>query len=132
MQLADVLKERREAHHQRMVRRWHHRQAVRRARAAAAAAAQAAQAATASAPSSSSSAWDCISMREEGGHNSVAGYFGFIYPPGSYIAPGPAVAAQYGNDWLAVPYAAQLMVAEALQRAYGWAPWSTAGACGLG
>lgn len=87
---------------------------------------------TVSAPApSSSDAWACIALHEEGGHNSVAGYFGFIYAPSSYIDPAPAIAAQYGNSWLSIPYAAQLQIAEALQAKYGWSPWSTAPGCGL-
>ena len=83
-------------------------------------------------PSSSGSAWACIASHEEGGHNSVAGYFGFIYPPSTYIEPGPSIAAQYGESWLNVPYSVQLGMAEALQAHYGWSPWSTAPGCGLG
>lgn len=131
-----ALLERARAHaaHLEAVARWHHvravaryKQRVRERRAAARQqAAQAAQAATAF-----STAMACIGLHEEGGHNSVAGYYGFVYPPSSYIDPGPAIAAQYGDDWLAVPQSAQLQLAAALQAAYGWSPWSTAGACGL-
>ena len=108
---------------------------ARRARRRALAAQRAAQAQQAAATPSASTgfeaAMDCIGIHEEGGSNSVAGYFGFVYPPSAYIEPGPSIAATYGDSWLDVPRSAQLELAAALQAAYGWSPWSTAGACGL-
>ncbi len=76
----------------------------------------------------------CISIHEEYGFDggtTIAGYFGFIYPPSSYQAPGPAIAAAYGDSWLSVPLSAQLGMAYSLYQSYGWSPWSTAGTCGL-
>lgn len=67
----------------------------------------------------------CIGIHEEGGQNSTAGYFGFIYPPSSYGESG------YGDSWLAWPRSAQVAVAWHLYERYGWQPWSTAGVCGL-
>lgn len=79
-------------------------------------------------------AMSCISDHEEygyGGGTTVAGYFGYVYPPSVYIDPGPTIAATYGDSWLNVPLGAQLDMAWALYQAYGWSPWSTAGTCGL-
>lgn len=87
-----------------------------------------------SVPASFYSAMSCISLHEEygmDGPNTVAGYFGFVYPPSGYIAPGPQMARTYGNSWLSIPLGAQLQVAYALYRHYGWSPWSTAPGCGL-
>lgn len=67
----------------------------------------------------------CIGNAEESGHNSVAGYFGFIYPPSSYHEYG------YGDSWLNWPRSAQERVAWHLYGKYGWSPWSTAPGCGL-
>lgn len=66
--------------------------------------------------------WGCVALHEEGGHNSVAGYFGTIYPPSQYPG-GAAVAAQYGDSWLNVPYPAQLAVAQTILAAYGPGAW---------
>lgn len=66
--------------------------------------------------------WGCVALHEESGHNSVAGYFGTIYPPSMYPG-GDAVAAEYGDSWLGVPYAAQLTVAQAILAAYGPGAW---------
>ena len=71
----------------------------------------------------------CIAIRESGNSNSWAGYFGFIYPPSSYVHPGPAVARKYGNSWLNIPYDVQLTVAWGLYTHYGFSPWTTAPAC---
>jgi hypothetical protein len=76
----------------------------------------------------------CISTHEEygmDGQNTIAGYFGLIYPPSGYIDPGPTIASQYGDSWLGVPQSAQLELSYALYQAYGFGPWSTAPACGL-
>lgn len=67
----------------------------------------------------------CIGIHEEGGQNSVAGYFGFIYPPSAYGEYG------YGDSWLNWPRSAQELVAYHLYQRYGWSPWSTAPGCGL-
>lgn len=77
--------------------------------------------------------WSCVAQSEEGGSNSTAGYFGTIYPPSSYPG-GDAVAAQYGDSWLSVPYSVQLSVAQQIQAAYGWSAWGvlTRERCGLG
>lgn len=79
----------------------------------------------------------CISRHEEygfpdeGGHNTIAGYFGMPSSPSMY--PGSAYAvATYGDYWLAIPFAAQLPIAYAELLKYGWYPtWSTAPGCGL-
>lgn len=76
----------------------------------------------------------CISEHEEygmDGPNTVAGYFGLVYPPSGYIDPGPSIAAAYGDSWLQVPLEQQLRLAYSLYRAYGWDPWTTAPGCGL-
>jgi hypothetical protein len=96
---------------------------------------QPASAPTASTPSWFRSDMACISIHEEygvDGPNTVAGYFGFIYSPASYISPGPELAAQYGNSWQSIPLEGQYEVAYSLWQEYGWSPWSTAGMCGLG
>lgn len=67
----------------------------------------------------------CIGLHEEGGHNSVAGFFGFVYPPSSYGEYG------YGDSWLNWPLTAQLRVAYHLYQRFGWSPWTTAPGCGL-
>jgi hypothetical protein len=87
-----------------------------------------------STPSWFRNAMACISTHEEygvDGHNTVAGYFGFIYSPASYVEPGPSLAARYGNSWMDIPLEGQYEVAYALEQKYGWSPWSTAGMCGL-
>lgn len=79
-------------------------------------------------------AMSCISDHEEYGYSggtTIAGYFGFVYPPSSYQSPGPAIAATYGDSWLNVPLSAQLEMAWSLYSSYGWSPWTTAGTCGL-
>lgn len=73
----------------------------------------------------------CIGIHEEGGQNSVAGYFGFVFSPSTYLDPAPSIAATYGNSWLSIPRSEQLRVAYALYQSYGWSPWSTAPGCGL-
>jgi hypothetical protein len=106
---------------------------------AAAAHARAMEAQQAAASSGAASPWftsamSCISDHEEyglGGGTTIAGYFGFIYPPSSYQEPGPTIAATYGDSWLSVPLGAQLDMAWSLYSSYSWSPWSTAGACGL-
>jgi hypothetical protein len=69
----------------------------------------------------------CVAMAEEGGHNSVAGYFGFIYPPSSYGASG------YGESWLNWPWSAQVQVALGLYHRYGGSAWGslTRQKCGI-
>lgn len=71
----------------------------------------------------------CVAMAEEGGHNSTAGYFGFIYSPSSYGAS----EATYGASWLNWPYSAQLAVALDLFRRYGGSAWGplTRSKCGI-
>jgi len=76
----------------------------------------------------------CISTKEEygeNGQNTWAGYFGMVSPPSAYPEPGPTYARTYGDSWLDIPLAAQIDITYAEWQAYGWSPWSTAGACGL-
>jgi hypothetical protein len=76
----------------------------------------------------------CISAHEEygmNGPNTVAGYFGLIYPPSVYVDPGPTIASQYGDSWLDVPLSPQLALSYSLYQHYGWSPWSTAPGCNL-
>jgi hypothetical protein len=73
----------------------------------------------------------CIGIHEEGGNNSIAGYYGFIYPPGSYGPVDQALVSTYGYSWLNWPRSAQNRVAYMLYGMYGWSPWSTAPGCGL-
>lgn len=77
----------------------------------------------------------CVSDHEEyglSGSNTSAGYFGFAAgPPSVYVEPGPTYAREYGDSWLDIPQSAQVQIAYAVYRAYGWSPWTTAGACGL-
>jgi hypothetical protein len=74
----------------------------------------------------------CIGQLEEGGGNSIAGYYGYIYSPSQYQDPGPSIAATYGDSWLSVPRSAQDALAWSLYQSYSWTPWSTAASCGLG
>lgn len=69
----------------------------------------------------------CIGIHEEGGQNSVAGMYGFVYPPSAYVA----WWQRYGDSWLGWPRPAQQLVAWTLYQRYGWSPWSTAVGCGL-
>ena len=76
----------------------------------------------------------CIADHEEYGFeggSTSAGYFGFIYPPGSYGPVDQALVATYGSSWVNWPLGAQLRVAWMLYGMYGWSPWSTAPGCGL-
>jgi hypothetical protein len=105
---------------------------VQAARAAAAATAAAAAASAAAASSTTTTVTtsgfpaSCVAMAEEGGQNSWAGYFGFIYPPASYGFSGP-------SSWLAWSYSAQLGVAESLYARYGGSAWGplTRQKCGI-
>lgn len=79
-------------------------------------------------------AMSCIADHEEYGYDggsTVAGYFGFIYPPGSYGPVDQALVGTYGSSWTTWPLGAQLQVAYMLYGMYGWQPWSTAPGCGL-
>lgn len=71
--------------------------------------------------------WACVAMAEEGGHNSWAGYFGFIYPPASYGF------ASLGSSWESVSWSQQVAVAESLLSRYGGGAWGplTRAKCGL-
>lgn len=83
-------------------------------------------------PSWAISFFNCISSYEEygvDGGNTSAGYFGFVYPPSSYVEPGPTYASQYGDSWLSIPLSAQYEVAYALYEAFGTSPWSTSYHC---
>ena len=73
----------------------------------------------------------CIGIREEGGSNSSAGRYGFVFPPSSYGGVATTLGITYGESWLNWPQSAQLQVAYMLYNSYGWSPWSTAGVCGL-
>ncbi len=89
---------------------------------------------TASVPGWFVEAASCISDHEEYGYDggsTVAGYFGFIYPPGSYGPVDQALVMTYGTSWVTWPLTAQLQVAYWLYNQYGWSPWSTAPGCGL-
>jgi hypothetical protein len=100
-----------------------HRRIVKAQKAAAAAAAAATTIAP-STPTVSSSGFpaSCVAMAEEGGSNSVAGYFGTIYSPSSYSQAAFGVGT-YGESWLNWPYSAQLQVAEAIYADYGQSAW---------
>ena len=95
---------------------------------AAQAAATAPPSAVAPAPTSTTGGFPatCVANAEESGHNSVAGYFGFIYPPSSY---------GYGGDqnWLDWSWGAQLRVALSLYARYGGSAWGprTRELCGI-
>lgn len=77
------------------------------------------------------SALACIGRLEEGGGNSTAGMYGFIYSPGSYGPVDQALVRVYGYSWLNWPKVAQDRVAWMLYGMYGWSPWSTSDNCGL-
>lgn len=87
-------------------------------------------------PASGVPAWfaadlECIGLYEEGGQNSVAGLYGFVYAPSSYGGIAATLAQTYGESWLNWPKSAQQEVAWMLYGEYGWSPWSTAAVCGL-
>jgi len=84
-----------------------------------------------SVPAWFAAALTCIGQHEEGGSNSAAGFYGFVYPPSQYLEPGPQIAAAYGDSWWDVPQAAQQSLAYALYTRFGWSPWTTAPGCGL-
>jgi hypothetical protein len=66
--------------------------------------------------------WACVARWEEGGMNTAShGYFGFMGSP-----PG-------GESWLSLSWAAQVAIAEGIQRHYGWTAWGphTRAMCGL-
>ena len=82
----------------------------------------------------------CISHNEEyglpgdpkGGYNTSAGWFGMSAgPPGSYVSPGPEMAARYGNSWTDIPLLAQEQIVLAVYHTFGPTAWSTHGDCGI-
>jgi hypothetical protein len=75
----------------------------------------------------------CVANAEESGHNSTAGYFGFIYSPSSYGPVASRLAGTYGSSWLNWPWSAQLQVALDLYSRYGGSAWGplTRSKCGI-